>query len=97
VRAGAASPRCRSSPATTRAGKKVLPLQTQAVREIVWDLARRAQLEELGITPHRFRAWFATRMVAETGDLAATQDLLGHESADTTRVYTQYGSLKRLV
>jgi site-specific recombinase XerD len=28
-------------------------------------------------------------MVAETGDLAATQDLLGHESADTTRVYTK--------
>jgi site-specific recombinase XerD len=53
------------------------------------DPAWRAQLEELGITPHRFRAWFATRMVAETGDLAATQDLLGHESADTTRVYTK--------
>jgi site-specific recombinase XerD len=72
-----------------RVGRRVLPLQTQAVREVVWELARRAQLEELGITPHRFRAWFATRMVAETGDLAATQDLLGHESADTTRVYTK--------
>ena len=59
------------------------------MREIVWELARRAQLEELWTTPHRFRAWFATRMVAETGDLAATQDLLGHESADTTRVYTK--------
>ena len=31
-------------------------------------------------------------MVAETGDLAATQDLLGHESADTTRVYTKVAS-----
>ena len=45
--------------------------------------------EDLGITPHRFRAWFATHLVAETGDLAAVQDLLGHESADTTRVYTK--------
>ena len=26
---------------------------------------------------------------AETGDLAATQDLLGHESVDTTRIYTK--------
>ncbi|HEV8633858.1 MAG TPA: tyrosine-type recombinase/integrase [Chloroflexota bacterium] len=66
-----------------------LPLTTQSVRDVVWDLARRAGASEMGITPHRFRAWFATRMVAETGDLAATQDLLGHESADTTRVYTK--------
>jgi len=44
------------------------------------------------ITPHRFRAWFATHLVAETGDLAAAQDLLGHESADTTRVYTKVAS-----
>ena len=43
----------------------------------------------MSLTPHRFRAWFATHLVAETGDLAAVQDLLGHESADTTRVYTK--------
>ena len=66
-----------------------LPLTTQSIRDVVWGLARRAGAEELGLTPHRFRAWFATHLVAETGDLAAVQDLLGHESADTTRVYTK--------
>jgi site-specific recombinase XerD len=70
-------------------GDKLLALTTKSVREIVWGLAQAARLEELGITPHRFRAWFATHLVAETGDLAAVQDLLGHESADTTRVYTK--------
>jgi site-specific recombinase XerD len=73
----------------SRARNRPLPLTTQSVRDVVWELARRAGADELGLTPHRFRAWFATHMVAETGDLAATQDLLGHESADTTRVYTK--------
>jgi site-specific recombinase XerD len=65
------------------------PLTPQSVRDIVWALAGKAGATELGLTPHRFRAWFATHLVAETGDLAAVQDLLGHESADTTRVYTR--------
>jgi site-specific recombinase XerD len=73
----------------SRARNRPLPLTTQSVRDVVWELAKRAGADELGLTPHRFRAWFATHMVAETGDLAATQDLLGHESADTTRIYTK--------
>jgi integrase/recombinase XerD len=71
------------------AGGRPLPLTTQSVRDVVWQLVRSAGAEELGLTPHRFRAWFATHLVAETGDLAAVQDLLGHESADTTRLYTK--------
>jgi integrase/recombinase XerC len=71
------------------AGTRVAPLSTKAVRQIVSDLARRAEVDGMAITPHRFRAWFATHLVAETGDLAAAQDLLGHESANTTRIYTK--------
>ena len=71
---------------------RLLPLSTKSVREIVRQLSCLAQQADAGITPHRFRAWFATHMVEETGDLAATQDLLGHESADTTRVYTRVAS-----
>jgi site-specific recombinase XerD len=71
------------------AGSRLLPLTTQSIRDVVWSLARAAGALDAGITPHRFRAWFATHLVAETGDLAAVQDLLGHESADTTRVYTK--------
>jgi site-specific recombinase XerD len=76
----------------SRALNRPLPLTTQSIRDVVWALAKRAGADELGLTPHRFRAWFATHMVAETGDLAATQDLLGHESADTTRIYTKVAS-----
>ena len=71
------------------AGRRPAPLTTQSVRDAIWQLARQADAGDVGITPHRFRAWFATHLVAETGDLAAVQDLLGHESADTTRVYTK--------
>ncbi len=71
------------------AGGRVSALSTDGVRDVVWRLAVAAGLPDAGLTPHRFRAWFATHLVAETGDLAAVQDLLGHESADTTRVYTK--------
>ena len=47
------------------------------------------QSGEHRITPHSFRHWFATRVLATTGDLAATQDLLGHSSPATTRVYAR--------
>jgi site-specific recombinase XerD len=74
------------------AGGRLLPLSTKSVREVVRGLGAAAQQEDANVTPHRFRAWFATHMVEMTGDLAATQDLLGHESADTTRVYTRVAS-----
>jgi site-specific recombinase XerD len=74
------------------AGSHLLPLSTKSIRQIVKELASVAQQEDAGVTPHRFRAWFATHMVETTGDLAATQDMLGYESADTTRVYTRVAS-----
>ena len=71
------------------AGREVRPLSTNTVRRVIEDLARAAGLGDLVLTPHRFRAWFATHLVERTGDLAAVQDLLGHESANTTRIYTK--------
>ncbi len=42
------------------------------------------------MTPHRLRAWFATHMLDADGvNLAEVQDLLGHENANTTRIYTK--------
>ncbi|HEY3107681.1 MAG TPA: tyrosine-type recombinase/integrase, partial [Chloroflexota bacterium] len=46
------------------AGRRPGPLTTQSVRKVVWELARSCQADEAGITPHRFRAWFATHLVA---------------------------------
>ena len=78
------------------AGRNVLGLTTNAVRhvlEVMIGLANAAADDTLeqdhAITPHSFRHWFATRVLATTGDLAATQDLLGHASPATTRVYAR--------
>ena len=63
-------------------------LSSRSVRQLVLALVERAELDS-NITPHKFRHWVATRLLAETGDLAATQDLLGHASPTTTRIYAQ--------
>jgi site-specific recombinase XerD len=65
------------------------PLATNSVRATVEHLAQLAGIDDERPTPHRFRAWFATRVLDRTGDLAATQDLLGHESPETTRQYAR--------
>ena len=41
------------------------------------------------VTPHSFRHSFATHMLERTGNLALVQDLLGHSSPTTTRIYAQ--------
>jgi len=68
--------------------KVVKPMTTDAVRKMLWGLVEQAELE-VYITPHKFRHWFATRVLAATGDLAVTQDLLGHANPATTRIYAQ--------
>ena len=42
-----------------------------------------------GVSPHPLRHRCATRGYRGTRDLFAVQDLLGHSSADTTRIYTK--------
>ncbi len=70
-------------------GDATLPLSTKSVRQIVQKLGSAAGVEEATVTPHGFRRWFASHVIEQTADLAAAQDLLGHESADTTRRYAQ--------
>ena len=47
------------------------------------------------MTPHSLRHAFATKMLEATGDLALVQDMLGHSSPATTRIYAKVSS-KRL-
>jgi len=71
------------------AGQQVLPLSTWSVQKVVRRLGQEAGRLDAHITPHTFRHWFATRMQRATGNLAVTQDALGHRSPETTRVYAR--------
>jgi site-specific recombinase XerD len=70
------------------AGSKVLPISTNTVRTTINNLCQVAGIDE-AITPHLLRHRFATGVLAATHDLAATQDLLGHASPTTTRIYAR--------
>ncbi|MCC7354106.1 MAG: tyrosine-type recombinase/integrase [Anaerolineae bacterium] len=72
-----------------KAGKRILPMSTEAVEEVLKELAGAAGLAAAGITPHALRHYFATRIYQATHDLAVTQDALGHSTPATTRVYAK--------
>lgn len=55
------------------------------------DCLKLAGIEQ-PLTPHALRHTFATRALEVTEDLAVVQDLLGHASPATTRVYTRVSS-----
>lgn len=65
-------------------------LSTSTVRKIIANLVKSAGLPKGSVTPHSFRHAFAVKMLEETGNLALVQDLLGHSSPETTRVYAKY-------
>jgi site-specific recombinase XerD len=71
------------------AGGQVLPLSTVSIQNVVRRLGRQTGRLDTHITPHTFRHWFATRMQRATGNLAVTQDALGHRSPETTRIYAR--------
>jgi site-specific recombinase XerD len=71
------------------AGKKKQALTTTSIRNIVDDFALLAGLDKGSFTPHYFRHAFAIKMLQETHDLALVQDLLGHASPASTRVYAK--------
>ena len=70
--------------------RRRLPLTTRSVERIITRLAKDSGvLERFNLTPHSFRHYFATRFLGHTGDLALTQDVLGHADPGTTRVYAK--------
>jgi len=82
-----------ASPAFSRhdrgAGKKIKPITTETVRDIVEGVMAVAGIDPGTFSPHRFRHGFAITMLQETSDLALVQDLLGHSSPVSTRVYAK--------
>lgn len=79
-----------------RRAKQLEPITTRSVQRAVYDLATSAGVfTKFNLTPHSFRHYFATRLLDYTGDLALTQDTLGHSDPATTRIYAKITDEKR--
>ena len=62
-------------------------LSERYVRVIINNLVRRAGLN-IKVSPHTIRHTFATDLLEEGADLVTVKELLGHESLNTTSIYT---------
>ena len=71
------------------AGKRMKNLTTRSIQNIVDEMITSAGLEKGSFTPHYFRHAFAIKMLQKTHDLALVQDLLGHATPASTRVYAK--------
>jgi len=60
-------------------------------KNMVWELvkkyAKQARIKK-NISPHTFRHTCATAMLRNKADIRAVQELLGHESLESTQIYT---------
>jgi len=65
-------------------GKNLTP---RGVEYILKEIEEKTGIH-LGLHPHEFRHTFATHLLEGGADLRLIQDLLGHESINTTQVYT---------
>lgn len=74
-------------------GKRIAP---GTVRRVFQNACKSSDFD--GIHPHTFRHSFGTYMLAKEVDLRYIGDMMGHESLDTTKIYTHYTNpqLKRI-
>jgi integrase/recombinase XerC len=70
--------------------KRETPMSVRALQKIIAGLAARAKLQRLAVTAHTLRHTFAHNYLqANPGHLVELAMLLGHESLDTTAIYTK--------
>lgn len=65
-------------------GKKIT---TRGVEKIIDNVIKKASLKK-HVSPHMLRHSFATHLLNEGCDILTVQELLGHESLESTQVYT---------
>lgn len=63
-------------------------MSVRAVQAIIQDLADKAKITRIKVSPHTFRHTFATRYHDETRDLVGLAALCGHNSLNTTAKYS---------
>jgi len=68
-------------------------LSERSVQALVRELARRAKITRLSVSPHTLRHTFALEYLRHNpGKLVELASLLGHDSLDTTAIYTRPSS-----
>jgi integrase/recombinase XerC len=69
---------------------RATPLPIRSIQAVISGLARRAHLERVHVSAHTLRHTFALGYLRDNpGKLVELAALLGHESLDTTAIYTQ--------
>ena len=64
------------------------PINHYSLNMVIKSIMTRAGIDKQ-ISAHKLRHSYATLLLGETNDLALTQDVLGHASPATTRIYAQ--------
>ena len=62
-------------------------ITTRGIEKIIDEIVKKAALKK-HVSPHMLRHSFATHLLNQGCDIRTVQELLGHESLETTQVYT---------